>query len=77
MEPYRPYVDELVVKLLDKFGNVDTLTKEMKAELLSIPTLEVNIDGKRSPLMVAVSQTTASLHKCFTGEVRKIIYPER
>lgn len=77
MEPYRPYVDELVVKLLDKFGNVDTLTKEMKAELLSIPTLEVNIDGKRSSLMVAVSQTTASLHKCFTGEVRKIIYPER
>ena len=77
MEPYRPYVDELVVKLLVKFGKVDALTKEMKAELLSIPTLEVNIDGKRSPLMVAVSQTTASLHKCFTGEVRKIIYPER
>ena len=37
---------------------------------------KVGIQGRRSPLMVAVSQTTASLYKCFNGELRKIIYPE-
>jgi CRISPR-associated protein Cas1 len=26
--------------------------------------------------MIAASQTTASLYKCFSGESRKIIYPE-
>jgi CRISPR-associated protein Cas1 len=26
--------------------------------------------------MVALSQTTASLAKCFNGEIRKIVYPE-
>jgi len=35
------------------------------------------IDGQRSPLMIAVGQTTASLYKCFTGELRKILYPEK
>ena len=53
------------------------LTKEIRAKQLEIPTLEVKIGGKRSPLMVAVGQTTASLYKCFSGEVRRISYPER
>lgn len=78
MEPYRPYIDELVYKLLqdnqnEDFNNID----KFKAHLLSIPVLDVNIDGKRSPLMIAVTQTTASLYKCFNGSQRKIIYPER
>ena len=38
--------------------------------------MEVAINGKKSPLMVAVTQTTASLYKCFSGEQRKIAYPE-
>lgn len=75
MEPYRPYVDELVYSIVDSGEYYDVLTKELKAKLLSIPTLEVVISGKRSPLMVAVGQTTASLFKCFAGETRKIAYP--
>lgn len=76
MEPYRPYVDELVFQIVQE-GNYQELTKEIKAILLSIPTLEVRIGRTRSPLMVAVSQTTASLYKCFLGESRQIIYPKR
>ena len=77
MEPYRPYVDELVYSIVKGYENYDELTKELKTILLNIPTLEVIINGKRSPLMVAVAQTTASLYKCFTGELRRIIYPEK
>lgn len=76
MEPYRPYVDELVYGMAKNGATYQELTKELKAQLLGIPTLEVVIDGKRSPLMVAVSQTTASLYKCFSGELRRISYPE-
>lgn len=77
MEPYRPYVDELVFSLVKEFGCGDMdLSKDIKFRLLGIPTIDVIINGKRSPLMVAVTQTTASLYKCFSGEMRKIIYPE-
>lgn len=77
MEPYRPYVDELVVDIIMNGANIAELSKELKGKLLSIPTLEVKINGKRSPLMIAVGQTTASLYKCFSGELRHISYPER
>ena len=76
MEPYRPYVDELVYGLFKQYGNEVALTKEVKFSLLSIPTLEVRLGGRRSPLMVAVGQSTASLYKCFSGELRRILYPE-
>lgn len=76
MEPYRPYVDKLVYGMMKQGLNCTELTKDLKAQLLTIPTLETNIGGKRSPLMVAVGQTTASLYKCFSGELRKISYPE-
>ena len=76
MEPYRPYVDRLVYDMVKQGANYAELTKDLKVRLLSIPTLETTIAGKRSPLMVAVGQTTASLYKCFSGELRKISYPE-
>lgn len=82
MEPYRPYVDSLVydiwkneIPINDK-GHDFELTKNLKTKLLTIPTLDVIIDGKRSPLMVAASITTSSLYRCFAGEQRKISYPE-
>ena len=76
MEPYRPYVDHLVYDITEQYGVDVELSKDIKAELLSIPTLDVVVGGKRSPLMVAAQQTTASLYKCFSGELRKIAYPE-
>lgn len=76
MEPYRPFVDQLVHKIVISGIDYSELTPEIKRELLTIPTLDVMIGGKRSPLMIAVGQTTASLYKCFSGELRKIVYPE-
>ena len=76
MEPYRPYVDQLVIEIIRKVDNYTLLTKEIKMELLGIPMLDVVIAGKRSPLMIAAQQTTASLYKCFSGELRRISYPE-
>lgn len=75
MEPYRPYVDEKVLQLMETYGNKTELDKEIKGELLTIPVLDVTIDGRRSPLMVGVSTTVVSLCKCYIGENRKIIYP--
>lgn len=76
MEPYRPFVDKLVVELTDSGEDIQELTKSLKTKLLSIPVLDVIINDQRSPLMIAVGITTASLAKCYLGEVRKIVYPE-
>lgn len=77
MEPYRPYVDELVIHVMGKRKDLSIITKEIKTDLLSIPTLDVVAGGNRSPLMIAAQQTTASLYKCFCGERRTIIYPNK
>jgi CRISPR-associated protein Cas1 len=76
MEPYRPFVDDLVINIMQEYPDYSELTLSIKAALLTIPSLDVMLDGKRSPLMIAVGQTTASLAKCFNGELRKIAYPE-
>jgi len=76
MEPYRPFVDEEILQLRQKFAESNRLTPEIKRALLSLPVKEVLIDGHRSPLMVAAQTTACSLQKCFEGECRKLIYPE-
>lgn len=75
MEPYRPYVDKLVVKMVDSGMDISKLTTDIKSKLLSIPVLDVVINGKRNPLMIGVGITTSSLYKCYSGELRKIAYP--
>ena len=75
MEPYRPYVDLIVCQIMETEDSYEELTIEIKKQLLSIATIDVFIDGKNSPLMVAMSRTTHSLHECFEGTSRKILYP--
>lgn len=66
---------KLICEIVDEGGSFE-LTKELKAKILNIPVLDIQIGGNKSPLMVGVSQTTASLHKCFEGELRKVSFPE-
>jgi CRISPR-associated protein Cas1 len=76
MEPYRPYVDRIVFEMVKNGEDFFELTPSIKKQLLSIGTEEIIIDGERSPIMVGMQRTTASLAKCFEGKARKIIYPE-
>jgi CRISPR-associated protein Cas1 len=75
MEPYRPFVDKFVFEIMERETDISELSQEIKALLLNIPILDVIINKQRSPLMIAVGQTTASLSKCFSGKIRKIKYP--
>lgn len=81
MEPYRPYVDKIVRDIAEKYNSTDwaeggfELTTPIKAELLQVAAIDVVIDDSRSPLMVAMQRTTASLFHCFAGNQRKLLYP--
>lgn len=74
MEPYRPFVDRRVLNIYVETGNHSELTKENKAELLSVLSDDVLLGKTRRPLMIALSQTTASLSRCFGGKIKRINY---
>jgi CRISPR-associated protein Cas1 len=76
MEPFRPYVDSIVLDIIQEEPGLEELTPEIKKKLLQIAVMDVVIDGKSNPLMVGVQRTTASLASCFEGATRKILYPE-
>jgi CRISP-associated protein Cas1 len=76
MEPYRPYVDLIVCRIIRGNGRFLEMTPSMKKDLLAIPAMDVIIDEQKSPLMNAIQRTTASLAKCYENKARKILYPE-
>lgn len=76
MEPYRAYADDLVFSIVKINRTEQELTKEIKAQLLSLPATEIFIDKQRSPLMVGLQKTTSSLNKCFMGDSKRILFPE-
>lgn len=76
MEPYRPYVDQIVYGIVYSGEDWKELNTSLKAQLLKIPAIDIVIDQERSPLMVGLQRTTARLLKCFEGESRKMLYPE-
>jgi len=75
MEPYRVYVDVLVNDIIHSGESYDEMNTSLKMSLLHLPAMDVLLDGKQSPLMVAMSRTTNSLYECFAGISRKILYP--
>lgn len=76
MEPFRPFVDEIVLEIIKNNINYTEITKEVKLKLLSIPATDIYFNGERSPLIVGMHRTTSSLAKCFMGDAQKIKYPE-
>lgn len=75
MEPYRPFVDRLVYQLVKSKGLKEELDRELKAELLSVPFLDVIVEKEKSPLMNAVHYSCQSLVKCFEGSKRNLQLP--
>ena len=75
MEPYRPFVDDLVYEIVKSGEDVCELNTFLKSQLLKIAAMDVVMDDKVSPLMVAMSRTTNSLYECYAGLNRKILYP--
>ena len=75
MEPYRPFVDEVVCRIVENGEDFTDLTLSLKKQLLEIPSLDINIAGEKSPLMVGIQRTTASLVRCYEGSSKKLLYP--
>jgi CRISPR-associated protein Cas1 len=75
MEPYRPFVDEIVLRIVENGEDFTELSPSLKAQLLSIASIDVQFGKDTSPLMVGLQKTTSSLSKCYEGKLRKISFP--
>lgn len=75
MEPFRPFVDEIVYRLYMD-GAHSELNNQTKGELLHLLFADVQMGRVMRPLEVALSMMTASLLKVFKGDESKIILPE-
>ena len=77
MEPYRPFVDQIVFRP----GSVlpaapdGGLDRAAKAELLSCLTCDVAIGGLKRPLQIALSSTSASLARCYWEKTPDLLLP--
>ena len=75
MEPYRPFVDAFVYRIFYAEPDLIELGIKEKLELLEVLSSDVVINKMMRTMMVAISQTTASLSKCFASETKKIQFP--
>ena len=73
MEPYRPFVDEIVYKLVAE--QALSLDKKVKGQLISVLFCDVSFSKVVRPLSVGLTMTTASLEKCFSKEANKMQLP--
>lgn len=73
MEPYRPYVDEIVYTLYQQ-GQV-TLNQQTKGILINVLYCDTKFEKVIRPLSVGLTMTTASLTKCYAKETTKIVFP--
>ena len=75
MEPYRPFVDRIVAQVMQEGLADDEITTEVKQHLLSVLSCDVSFASRKRPLMVALSESSASLARCFRGEEKTPCFP--
>ena len=73
MEPFRPFVDGVVYDLA--MQSKTELTKEVKAELISVLYADTIYEKVKRPLSVGLSMTTASMVKCLSKELNSLSLP--
>ena len=73
MEPFRPFVDEIVYDLFRQ--NQYELTKENKGKLIASLYCDTYYEKVTRPLSVGLSITMASLAKCYINEHKTLNLP--
>lgn len=73
MEPYRPFVDEVVFGLFEN-GEVE-LTRAAKGYLIECLDSDTFFGSDRKPLQLGLTMTTASLGRYYKGEIKLLNLP--
>ena len=74
MEPYRPFADLAVMELVDS-GEL-SITKVSRAHLRTLLAQDTLISKLKRPLFIAISITTSSLARVYSGGAKVVALPE-
>lgn len=74
MEPYRPFVDEMVYEMWR--SGASGLDKEGKGRLLGVLFVDTHFKKMMRPLDIGLTLTSASLWGCFSGERKLLTLPD-
>ncbi len=74
MEPFRPWVDFLVFKIVEENPH-PTIETETKQQLLALLSAPVSMQGKTMPMMVSCQYLTANLKRAFRDKTVTLKYP--
>jgi CRISPR-associated protein Cas1 len=76
-EPYRPFVDWRVKRMTMESEAVPSLDERpTRAALLSLFNETILVGGRKSPLLLAIETSAASLARALTGQERALALPE-
>ena len=73
MEPFRPFVDEIVFELTTQ--DETELSTATKSRLIRVLYVDTYFSKITRPLSVGLSMTMASLTKCYAKEQKKLVVP--
>ena len=73
MEPFRPFVDEIVFELTTQ--DETELSTATKSRLIRVLYVDTYFSKITRPLSVGLSMTMASLAKCYAKEQKKLVVP--
>lgn len=76
MEPYRPFVDEIVLNFYKENPEEKELNKDIKKILLNAAYVDVKIEDQLHPLWNGVQFTCNSLVNCYSKESKTLLLPE-
>jgi CRISPR-associated protein Cas1 len=77
MEPYRPVVDRVVARFVEKHGFESDFDRSARLEMLVSLTGRLDCAGESRTLFDAASRTASSLVGIFLGQQRNLSLPER
>jgi CRISPR-associated protein Cas1 len=76
VEPYRPFVDWRVRQMRDGDGRWPDIGPSVKRSLLSVLNETVLVEERRSPLLLAIQSTAASLAEAFMTGAPGLALPQ-
>jgi CRISP-associated protein Cas1 len=76
VEPFRPFVDWRVRRMVHEKLPLEELTREIKAALLSLFNEIIPFGGQRTPLLLALHSTAASLAHSLAEDKASLVLPE-
>lgn len=76
IEPLRPLVDEECYSLMEEFGPIDELTRDIRARLLNLLNRTLVVNSLKYPFLEAVNQYVYSLYDSFESNENRLQVPE-